>query len=163
MIGRRRRAARRPRRLPLPAVDRADASRASLSQSLLNRIKAVSSNQRTAYATMDSVILLQRNPDMPRIKMGTLADVPPGKMLEKRIMARRVAVYNDHGTLYGLESDCKHMRASLTTGTVEDGVVTCKWHKWKYDLKTGECLTVKGVKLRLYDVEVEDDGVYVDF
>ena len=98
---------------------------------------------------------------MPKIRMGKLSEVAPGKVLEKRIMARRVAVFNDNGTLYGIESDCKHMRASLASGQVVDGIVTCKWHKWKYDLRTGECLNVNGVRLRRYEVTVENDDIFV--
>jgi nitrite reductase (NADH) small subunit/3-phenylpropionate/trans-cinnamate dioxygenase ferredoxin subunit len=98
---------------------------------------------------------------MTRIKIGKLADIPEGKGLEKRILARRVAVFRDGGELYGVESDCKHMRASLVTGGVHNGVLTCKWHGWRYDLKTDNCLTVKGVKLKRYAVEIEGDDVYV--
>lgn len=93
--------------------------------------------------------------------MGKLSDLPPGRVLEKSIMARRVAVFNDNGILYGIESDCKHMRASLATGKVEHGIVTCKWHGWKYELLSGKCLTVDKVKLKRYEVSVENDDIFV--
>lgn len=98
---------------------------------------------------------------MMKIRMGKVADIPPGKALEKRIMARRVAVFNDRGTLYGIEADCKHMKASLTTGGVADGIVTCKWHHWRYDLRTGECLGRPDMRLKRYDVIVEGDDVFL--
>jgi len=94
--------------------------------------------------------------------MGTLAELPVGGVLEKRIMARRVAVFNIAGQLYGIESDCKHMRASLATGSVKDGVLTCRWHHWRYNLETGECLDLKGAKLKRYDVEIEGDTIFVN-
>jgi nitrite reductase (NADH) small subunit len=96
-----------------------------------------------------------------RIKMGKLADLPVGGAIEKRIMARRVAVFNHDGRLIGMESDCKHMKASLTTGTIEEGILKCKWHGWRYDIETGECYNLKGVKLKRYDVEVEGDEVFL--
>ncbi len=98
---------------------------------------------------------------MNKINMGKLADIPPGKSLEKKILARRVAVFNDNGELFGIESDCKHMRASLATGGVEDGVLTCKWHHWRYDLRTGDCLDVEGVRLKRYEVTVSEGDVYL--
>ena len=94
--------------------------------------------------------------------MGKLADLPAGGVLEKRIMARRVAVFNVAGKLYGIESDCKHMRASLATGNVRGKVVTCKWHHWRYNLETGECLDLKGARLKKYEVRIEGDDVYVE-
>jgi nitrite reductase/ring-hydroxylating ferredoxin subunit len=98
---------------------------------------------------------------MSRIKMGTLAELPVGGVLEKRIMARRVAVFNIAGQLYGIESDCKHMRASLANGEVKDGVLTCRWHHWRYNLETGECLDLEGARLKRYDVEIEGDAIFV--
>jgi len=99
---------------------------------------------------------------MTRTKVGKLADLPAGGVLEKRIMARRVAVFNVAGKLYGIESDCKHMRASLATGNVRGKVVTCKWHHWRYNLETGECLDLKGARLKKYEVRIEGDDVYVE-
>ena len=93
--------------------------------------------------------------------MGTLAELTPGKAIEKRIMARRIAVFNVDGKLYGIESDCKHMKASLQKGKVENDVVTCPWHSWQYDIKTGQCLTVNKFKLKTYEVEVDGNDVFV--
>jgi nitrite reductase/ring-hydroxylating ferredoxin subunit len=98
---------------------------------------------------------------MQRIKMGKLSELSAGKSIEKSIFARRVAVFNVEGTLYGIESDCKHMKASLQKGKVRNNVVTCPWHHWQYDLKTGQCLTVDKFKLKTYPVIVEGEEVYL--
>jgi nitrite reductase (NADH) small subunit len=96
---------------------------------------------------------------MQRIKMGRLSELPPGHSLEKRILARRVAVFNVGGKLYGIEADCKHMKASLAKGDVVDGILTCNWHGWKYNLDTGECITRPNMTLRRFDVELEGDDI----
>lgn len=98
---------------------------------------------------------------MSKILMGQLTDLPPGGVIEKRIMARRIAVFNHAGKLYGIEADCKHMKASLTTGNVENGILTCSWHGWKYDIATGECLGRPGMKLRCYEIQVEQEKIYL--
>ena len=98
---------------------------------------------------------------MQRVKMGNVSELAPGSCLEKRILARRIAVFNVAGKLYGIESDCKHMKASLQKGKVDGLVVTCPWHSWKYNLETGQCLTVEKFKLRTYQVEVDGDAVFV--
>jgi len=45
---------------------------------------------------------------------------------------------------------CPHLRADLTkTGKVdEDGILTCSMHDWKWDLKTGRCLSTSGHPIR---------------
>lgn len=93
--------------------------------------------------------------------MCKLSELSPGTSIEKRIMARRIAVFNVDGKLYGLESDCKHMKASLQKGRVQNEIVTCPWHHWQYEIKTGRCLTVDKFQLKTYAVEVEGDDVYL--
>ncbi len=49
---------------------------------------------------------------------------------------------------------CPHLRADLTkTGKIEDGVLTCSLHDWKWDLATGRCLTTTGHPMRSSRVE----------
>lgn len=96
-----------------------------------------------------------------RIKMARLEELVPGQIIEKRILARRVAVVNYKGEIHAFEGDCKHMKASLGKGNIDNGVIVCPWHSWRYDLQTGACLTLENVSLRKYDVEIEDGDVYV--
>jgi len=98
---------------------------------------------------------------MARIRMGRVSDLPPGRSLEKRVLARRIIVVNDAGIMRALEGDCKHMKASLASGPIEDGVITCRMHGWKYRLTTGECLTNPAFRLKTYPVETEEGKIYV--
>jgi len=44
---------------------------------------------------------------------------------------------------------CPHLRADLTKfGSVEDGVLTCALHGWRFDLAKGRCLTSAGHEIR---------------
>ena len=51
-----------------------------------------------------------------------------------------------------------------TTGSSKRGCVTCPWHGWRYDLRTGEHLTLFGRRagLRRYPVRTEGDDVLID-
>jgi nitrite reductase/ring-hydroxylating ferredoxin subunit len=98
---------------------------------------------------------------MGRIKMARLADLPPGAMIEKQIMARRIAVVNDGGVIRGIQSECAHMRASLVKGGIQDGILTCSWHGWRYDLRTGECISNPGFRLKQYEVEIDGGDIFV--
>ena len=54
-------------------------------------------------------------------------------------------------TLDGWEMQrrCPHLKADLSKfGVVEGTTLTCNLHGWKWDLKTGKCLTAKGHPLR---------------
>ncbi|MBA3489888.1 MAG: MBL fold metallo-hydrolase [Longispora sp.] len=44
---------------------------------------------------------------------------------------------------------CPHLKADLGRfGKVEDGVLTCQMHGWKWDLNSGKCLTSAGHEIR---------------
>lgn len=44
---------------------------------------------------------------------------------------------------------CPHLRADLSkTGKIEDGVLTCSLHDWKWDLASGRCLSTQGHPIR---------------
>jgi UDP-MurNAc hydroxylase len=43
---------------------------------------------------------------------------------------------------YEIQRRCPHLNADLTRfGTIEDGILTCALHGWRFDLETGRCLT----------------------
>ena len=37
-------------------------------------------------------------------------------------------------------------------------MIACPWHGWEYDLRTGECLWNPRYRVRVYAVEIKDDG-----
>ncbi len=53
---------------------------------------------------------------------------------------------------------CPHLRADLSkTGKVEDGVLTCSLHDWKWDLTSGKCLTSQGHPIRASQADESAD------
>ncbi len=94
------------------------------------------------------------------------SDIAPGD--SKMLMAdggpwrrKPMAVFNDNGTFYATNYVCPHMGGPLGDGTVEDGVVTCPWHAWTFDARTGEGLRASGHDITVYETTVEGDEVRV--
>lgn len=52
-----------------------------------------------------------------------------------------VAVFRVQGQLYAIDSACAHEDGPLGEGDQHDGVVTCPYHGWRYDVRSGACLT----------------------
>lgn len=77
-------------------------------------------------------------------------------------MARTVAVFRVNGELYGIEADCKHMKASIAHGKIKGHTITCPAHGWQYDITTGACLNEPWAQLKTFPVVVEDGQVYVE-
>ena len=75
---------------------------------------------------------------MPRaIEVASRGGLPVGRA--KRIYCgdRRIAVFNDRGTLYAVDDTCTHVGGPLSEGLCEDGVVTCPWHGARFSLTDG--------------------------
>lgn len=91
-------------------------------------------------------------------------DIPDGRGWPVRVGGRNIAVFEVEGTLRAVDNVCLHVGNPLDDGMVEGGCVTCPWHGWRYDLSTGELLTMFGRRpgLRTYEVKVEHGRVLVD-
>jgi nitrite reductase (NADH) small subunit len=54
--------------------------------------------------------------------------------------------------LHVTDGGCPHNGGPLAEGLVRDGIVTCPWHWYSYELATGRCRTAPGYTLRRYQV-----------
>ena len=54
---------------------------------------------------------------------------------------------NESGTIFITDLYCPHLGASLGSGgTVSGDCVTCPFHNWSFDGKTGECVDIPYAK-----------------
>lgn len=93
----------------------------------------------------------------------SLADLP--------LDAGRSVLQNGHllaifrtrdGEVVALDGRCLHRDGPVADGVVRDGVVTCPWHFWRYELATGTLIGDHTQGLRRYPAEVRDGIVHVD-
>lgn len=75
-----------------------------------------------------------------------------------------IAVFEVGDGLVAVENVCRHVGNPIDDGFVESGCVICPWHGWRYDLRTGEHLTLFGRRqgIRTYPVREDGDDVLVD-
>jgi nitrite reductase (NADH) small subunit/3-phenylpropionate/trans-cinnamate dioxygenase ferredoxin subunit len=66
-----------------------------------------------------------------------VGDVVEGEGKTVQVGRRLIAVFLEKGQYYALDDVCPHMGASLSGGWVEEGVVTCPWHGWRFRLADG--------------------------
>ncbi len=91
------------------------------------------------------------------------SELPPGGTKMVRVDGRQVALFEHAGGVYACSNLCPHEGYPLSEGTVSGQcTLTCNWHNWKFNLKTGENL-YGGDRLTTYPVEVRDSGIWIDF
>lgn len=88
-------------------------------------------------------------------------DVPPGGARIVQAGDRELALYNVDGTFYASQSECLHLKGPLGDGVLEGCVITCPWHGWQYDVRTGENEFDRAIVLETFEVVVEDGEVKV--
>ena len=90
-----------------------------------------------------------------------VGDVTEGEGRAFVVGDKLVAVFRDQGKFYALDDVCPHMGAALSGGFVNDGVVTCPWHAWRFRLSDGTWADNPRIKIGSYQVRVEGDEVQV--
>jgi nitrite reductase/ring-hydroxylating ferredoxin subunit len=108
-----------------------------------------------------------------------LDDFPPGTHRIVEIEGREIGVFNIRGEFHALPNLCPHQLGPLCAGRVSgtllsrlhtgwrlqwvhDGeIVTCPWHGLEYHVPTGQCLALPEIRLRTYNVLVEDGQVKI--
>lgn len=83
-----------------------------------------------------------------------------GKCVE--VDGKLIGIFLEKGQYYAIDDVCPHMGASLSGGMVENGVVTCPWHGWRFRLCDGAWADYSRVKIGSYPVRVEGDEIQVE-
>jgi nitrite reductase (NADH) small subunit/3-phenylpropionate/trans-cinnamate dioxygenase ferredoxin subunit len=71
------------------------------------------------------------------VKVASVRDLPPGSGMTVEVGGKPVAVFNCDGAFFAIDDTCPHQGGPLGEGEVEGMVVTCPWHEWRYDVRTG--------------------------
>jgi nitrite reductase (NADH) small subunit len=99
---------------------------------------------------------------MAFVKVGALSALPPGSVMEVILGDDSYAICNLSGELHALWGICPHAGGPIGQGTLQDNIVTCPWHEWAYDCRTGENDFDSAVKLDTFAVKVEGDDILLD-
>ncbi len=93
---------------------------------------------------------------------------PPQSIPDKgaRIVAapggERIAVFRDGKTIGALTNLCAHQNGPIGEGRIIDGLVTCPWHGYQYQLKNGCAPPPFAEKLATHQVRLRDGMIEVN-
>ncbi len=73
----------------------------------------------------------------------------------------KVALITTSSGVYALDNACPHQGYGLTTGALSGDMVTCQWHNWKFDVRTGSCV-IGEEDVAAHEVRVVDGDVVVE-
>ncbi|NJK82056.1 MAG: non-heme iron oxygenase ferredoxin subunit [Chloroflexaceae bacterium] len=98
-----------------------------------------------------------------RVYVAAVGDVPPGQMRCVVVDGLPIALAHVDGVLYAFGDACRHEGGPLSAGVLIDHTVTCPWHGWTYNIRTGKSIVPPvGLRVPSYPVIVEGDRVYIE-
>jgi nitrite reductase (NADH) small subunit len=99
---------------------------------------------------------------MPRfVKLASLDELPVGAAKEVEFEGRVYALYNLEWMISAIDGICPHQGGPLADGLVEGTMVTCPWHGWQFDIRTGKTPLGPKIKQPVYEVKIEGQDVLV--
>lgn len=91
-----------------------------------------------------------------------LDEVPVGQSRFVQIGEVQVGLFRNRDGLFALNNECPHRGAPLHEGFLTDGIVSCPWHQWQFQLEDGRCRNIPGARVAAYPVEVRDGAIWVN-
>ncbi len=95
------------------------------------------------------------------VRAAKMGDVPPGTIREFQVESKAIALANVDGQFHAIDNTCIHRGGPLADGPLEGTVVTCPWHGWEYDVRTGKVGQNPTAGVDCYPVEVRGDEIFV--
>ena len=96
------------------------------------------------------------------IHAAQLSDIPdPGKELVE-VDDRLVVLFHVDGKVFCLDDVCTHDNGTLGDGQLEGNTIACPRHGAKFDICTGDAITMPATKATLsHDVKIDGDDILV--
>jgi nitrite reductase/ring-hydroxylating ferredoxin subunit len=95
-------------------------------------------------------------------RVGSLASLPAGSMMEVESGGRKVVVCNTGDQLYAMNGVCPHRGGPLAEGALHGTMVVCPWHAWEFDCVTGQNDYNPGIKQEKFTVRMEGNEILLD-
>lgn len=102
------------------------------------------------------------------VKTKPVADLPNGALTAMRLVARDgaevdVVVLNTGGRLSAFRDECPHQGLPLAGALIDPAgeTLTCPWHGYCFDTRSGACLSAPGAELDQLPLRVEAGDVWI--
>ena len=95
------------------------------------------------------------------VAVASTSEVPPGRSKVVVAAGQIIALFNVDGRFYAMSGTCLHRGGPVGEGELDGPIVTCPWHGWQYDVRTGQNVLNPMARLTSYAVKVENGQVFV--
>jgi nitrite reductase (NADH) small subunit len=94
--------------------------------------------------------------------VASVNDFPSGTARELVAGGRVIALFHVDGHFFAMDGICPHQGGPLGKGKLNGCVLTCPWHGWQFNVRTGQHQVNPGLRHPTFPVRVEGGTVLVD-
>jgi 3-phenylpropionate/trans-cinnamate dioxygenase ferredoxin subunit len=93
--------------------------------------------------------------------------IEENKLLENRVnmvfpKGLSILLIKKAGQIYALSNKCAHMGCGMGGGSLKDYTLQCPCHDWRYDIRTGEFLGARGIRIPTYQWQSVDGKIFIN-
>ncbi len=96
------------------------------------------------------------------VKVAEKSDLREGLSKVVSVEGRSIALFRVKNEYFALANVCLHRGGPLGEGNLSGSVVTCPWHGWKFDVRTGSFTVIPTLKVTTYKVREQNGSVMVE-
>ncbi len=96
------------------------------------------------------------------VKAANASELKDGQAKTVNVNGTPIALFNVGGKFYATHNTCLHRGGPLGEGQLDGETITCPWHGWQYDIKTGENKMNPNLKLKTYKIQVKGEEIYIE-
>ena len=93
--------------------------------------------------------------------VGRVEEFAAGRGRMVTVNGRHVALFRLGNEFFALDNMCLHRGGPLCDGQIENDVVTCPWHFWSYEIRTGTMVQDPRVGVSRHEVRVDGEVISV--
>jgi len=95
------------------------------------------------------------------VRVASVRDVPPGKMMTVQVNDQPVVLANVDGTIYASSSVCSHADGPLGGKFLAD-IVACPLHGGQFEVRTGKAVMPPATDdIPTFEVQIEGEDIKV--
>src|SRR5216683_1814212 len=96
------------------------------------------------------------------VKAAEKSELSEGSGKVVNVEGRTIALFRVKDQYFAMANVCLHRGGPLGEGSVSGSVVTCPWHGWKFDVRTGSFTVIPTLKVATYKIKEQGDSVMVE-
>ena len=102
---------------------------------------------------------------MLKKKIGNIQDLNKNNQFSRWVDDHDILIYKNGNKIEAISNICPHFGGPIGYHEIKvvnnKPVFTCLWHNLQFSINSGKCTTHSNLILRKYDIEVENEDIFV--